>query len=117
MAQATHAYTTSKFHNLSNEALADAIGNADAVLKGAEAECEALKDEFKARGVLAAAGERFVTRNAGNHPRGKLRRKATVALTDSAQPHPTCKKACGFNKYLAGQYSAQRHGHASSSNR
>jgi integrase len=55
--------------------------------------------------------------NAGNHPRGKLRRKATVALTDSAQPHPTCKKACGFNKYLAGQYSAQRHGHASSSNR
>jgi hypothetical protein len=36
MAQATHAYTTSKFHNLSNEALADAIGNADAVLKGAK---------------------------------------------------------------------------------
>src|ERR1700722_15146285 len=64
MAQATHAYTTSKFHNLSNEALADAIGNADAVLKGAEAECKALKDEFKSRGVLTAAGERFtVTRS------------------------------------------------------
>jgi hypothetical protein len=64
MAQATHAYTTSKFHNLSNEALADAIGNADAALKGAEAECKALKDEFKARGVLAAAGQRFsVTRS------------------------------------------------------
>ena len=33
MAQAVHAYTTSKSHNLSNEALADAIGHADAVLK------------------------------------------------------------------------------------
>ena len=29
MAQAAHAYTTSKFHNLSNEALADALGEAD----------------------------------------------------------------------------------------
>jgi hypothetical protein len=47
MAQANHAYTTSKFHNLSNEALADAIGQADAVLKSAEAECNALKNEFK----------------------------------------------------------------------
>jgi hypothetical protein len=33
MAQAVPAYTTSKFHNLFNEALADAIGNADAALK------------------------------------------------------------------------------------
>jgi hypothetical protein len=64
MAQATHAYTTSKFHNLSNEALADAIGNADLAFKAHEAECKALKDEFKARGVLSAAGDRFtVTRS------------------------------------------------------
>ena len=64
MAQATHAYITSKFHNLSNEALADAIGHADAVLKGTEAECKALKDEFKSRGLLTAAGDRFaVTRS------------------------------------------------------
>src|ERR1700744_6115575 len=64
MAQATHAYSTSKFHNLSNEALADAIGHADAMLKGAEAECKALKEEFKIRGLLTAAGERFtVTRS------------------------------------------------------
>jgi hypothetical protein len=64
MAQATHAYTTSKFHNLSNEMLADAIGRADAILKSAEAEVKALKDEFKARGLLTAAGERFtVTRS------------------------------------------------------
>jgi hypothetical protein len=62
MAQATPAY--SRFHNLTNEPLADAIGNADAVLKGAEAECKALKDEFKQRGLLTAAGEHFtVTRS------------------------------------------------------
>ena len=50
MAQATQPYN--RFHNLSNEALADAIGQADAVLKGAEAECKALKDDFKQRGLL-----------------------------------------------------------------
>ena len=57
MVQATQHYN--QFHNLSNEALADAIGHADAVLKGAEAECKALKEEFKSRGLLTAAGERF----------------------------------------------------------
>jgi hypothetical protein len=62
MAQAAPAY--SRFHNLSNEALADAIGQADAILKGAEAEVKALKDEFKVRGLLTAAGEHFtVTRS------------------------------------------------------
>ncbi len=62
MAQATPTY--SKFHNLSNETLADAIGNADALLKGAEAEVKALKDEFKDRGLLTATGEHFtVTRS------------------------------------------------------
>ena len=30
MAQADHAYTTSQFHNLSNAALAGAVGHADA---------------------------------------------------------------------------------------
>ena len=41
MAQANRpAYTTYKFHNLSNEALAGAIGHADAVLKGAEAQSQ-----------------------------------------------------------------------------
>jgi hypothetical protein len=50
MAQATNPSTTPRFHNLSNEALADALGHADAVLKGAEAECKALKDEASASG-------------------------------------------------------------------
>jgi hypothetical protein len=62
MAQA--ANTFSRFHNFSNEALADAIGHADLALKAHEAECRALKDEFKSRGLLTAAGEHFtVTRS------------------------------------------------------
>jgi hypothetical protein len=62
MAQATESITTSRFHNLSNAALADALGHADAVLKGAEAECKALKDEIKRRGLLEVAGDSFVVR-------------------------------------------------------
>jgi hypothetical protein len=62
MAQAINPSITSRFHNLSNEALADALGHADAVLKGAEAESKALKDEFKRRGLIDAAGEHFAVR-------------------------------------------------------
>jgi hypothetical protein len=62
MAQAIHDYN--RFHNLSNEALADAIGNADLALKAHEAEVKALRDEFKTRGLLIAAGDHFtVTRS------------------------------------------------------
>jgi hypothetical protein len=64
MAQAVNPSITSRFHNLSNEALADELGHADALLKGAEAECKELKDEFKRRGLLTVAGEQFtVTRS------------------------------------------------------
>ena len=62
MAQATDLPTTSRFHNLSSGALADALGRADAVLKGAEAECKALKDEIKRRGLLEATGGSFAIR-------------------------------------------------------
>jgi hypothetical protein len=75
MAQAVSIPTTSRFHNLSNEALADAIGHADAVLKGAEAECQSLKDEFKHRGLLDAAGEHFTVR-ASEQISGRLDTKA-----------------------------------------
>jgi hypothetical protein len=62
MAQATHHHN--RFHNLSNEALADALGGADLALKAHEVEVKALKDEFKSRGLLTAAGEHFtVTRS------------------------------------------------------
>ena len=43
--------TTSRFHNLSDAALADELGRVDAISKAAEAELKALKDEFKARGL------------------------------------------------------------------
>jgi hypothetical protein len=59
MAKATNLSTTSRFHNVSDSVLADMLGQADAVLKGAEAECKALKDEFKARTLIEAAGEHF----------------------------------------------------------
>src|ERR1700685_1737673 len=50
--------TVSRFHNLSDEALADAIGRADAIVKGAEAEL-ATPNEFKARGLSDVAGDEF----------------------------------------------------------
>ena len=61
MAQATNLSTISpsRFHNLADSALADALGHADAVLKGAEAECKLLKEEFKRRGLVEVAGCRF----------------------------------------------------------
>ena len=62
MAQTT--CNCSRLHNFSDEALADAIGNGDLALKAHEAEVRALKEEFKHRGLLTAAGEHFtVTRS------------------------------------------------------
>src|ERR1700719_872022 len=77
MAQATVSATTipSRFHNLSHEMLADAIGHADAVLKGAEAECKSLKDEFKRRSLLEVAGDNF-TVTATEQIAGRLDTKA-----------------------------------------
>jgi hypothetical protein len=77
MAQADCRHTTIafRFHNLPNEALADALGHADAVLKGAEAECKALEDEFKRRGLLEAAGDEF-TVTATEQIAGRLDAKA-----------------------------------------
>jgi hypothetical protein len=77
MAQATNPSTTSapRFHNLSNEALADLLGQADAVLKGAEAECKLLKDEFKRRGLVEVAGDQFIV-TATEQIAGRLDSKA-----------------------------------------
>jgi hypothetical protein len=76
MAKATNlSTTTSRFHNLSNEALADMLGHADAVLKGAEAECKLLKDEFKRRGLVEVAGDQF-TVTATEQIAGRLDSKA-----------------------------------------
>ena len=77
MAKATHLATTtpSRFHNVSDEALADMLGQADAVLKGAEAECKLLKDEFKRRGLVEVAGDQF-TVTATEQIAGRLDSKA-----------------------------------------
>jgi hypothetical protein len=83
MAQATNLFTTSRFHNLSSEALADAIGHADAVLKGAEAECKALKDEFKRRELTEVAGDDFVV-TATEQIAGRLDTKAVKEFLGEA---------------------------------
>jgi hypothetical protein len=57
MAQATQPYT--RFHNLSNEALADLVGEADSAKKAAEARLADLKNELQLRNVTEAAGENF----------------------------------------------------------
>jgi hypothetical protein len=51
--------TTRRFHNHSDGVLADALGRADTILKAAEAEVAALKDEFKFRGLKAASGDAY----------------------------------------------------------
>ena len=56
---ATATPTISRFHNLCDAALADELGRIDSITKAAEAELKALKEEFKARGLLAAAGDAF----------------------------------------------------------
>ena len=75
MAQAVSILTTNRFHNFSDNALADAIGSADATLKGAEAACKALKDEFKARCLTEVIGEHF-TITATEQIAGRLDTKA-----------------------------------------
>ena len=71
--------TVSRFHNLGDEALADAIGRADAIVKGAEAELTALKDEFKARGLADVAGDDF-TVTASEQIAGRLDAKTVKAF-------------------------------------
>lgn len=75
--------TASRFHNLSDAALADEIGRMDAIVKSAEAELKALKDELKARGVMEAQGERF-TVTATEQIAGRLDGKAVKAFLGDA---------------------------------
>jgi hypothetical protein len=49
----------SRFHNISDAALADMIGQADAFAKAADAELVALKDEAKRRGAELLIGDAF----------------------------------------------------------
>jgi hypothetical protein len=67
--------TTSRFHNLSDAALADELGRVDSISKATEAEMKALKDEFKARGLSAATGDAFMV-TATEQIAGRLDAKA-----------------------------------------
>lgn len=49
----------SRFHNLADEALADALGRAHAIARAAETELDSLKSEFKARGLAEVIGDEF----------------------------------------------------------
>jgi hypothetical protein len=83
MATLNNTTALSRFHNLSDEALADAIGRADAVVKGAEAELTALKDEFKSRGLSEVAGDEFAV-TATEQIAGRLDAKAVKAFLGDA---------------------------------
>src|ERR1700690_3866595 len=80
---ATPSITTSRFHNLSDAALADEIGRVDAIMKSAEAELKALKDEFKARGLSTASGDAFSV-TATEQIAGRLDAKAVKAFLGDA---------------------------------
>ena len=71
--------TVFSLSDLSNEALADAISRADAIVKGAEAELATLKDEFKARGLSEVAGDDFAV-TATERIAGRLDSKAVKAF-------------------------------------
>jgi hypothetical protein len=79
---ATSQHTT-RFHNLSDAALADELGRVDAISKAAETELKALKDEFKARGLLAASGESFAV-TATEQIAGRLDATAVRAFLGAA---------------------------------
>src|SRR5450755_3187969 len=80
---ATASNTTSRFHNLSDAALADEIGRVDAIVKSAEAELKALKDEFKARGLNEVSGDAFSV-TATEQIAGRLDAKAVKAFLGDA---------------------------------
>src|SRR5580692_2868317 len=75
MATSQNIILASRFHNLSDAALADEIGRVDAIAKAAEAELKALKDELKARGLKEASGDNY-TITATEQIAGRLDAKA-----------------------------------------
>jgi hypothetical protein len=66
------------FDNITNEALADEMGQLDAMIKGLEARLDAAKAEFKSRGIAGADGSKFsVTKSVAI--RASLNQKAVLA--------------------------------------
>ncbi|HEV2572006.1 MAG TPA: hypothetical protein VGU72_09735 [Beijerinckiaceae bacterium] len=52
--------TINRFHNVSDAALADMLGAADAIMKAAKAELDAHKAEFQKRGLASMAGAKYL---------------------------------------------------------
>ena len=75
----------SRYHNLSDGALADALGRADLIAKAHEAEVAALKDEFKSRGLTAATGDAYAV-TASEQISGRLDTKAVRQFLGDAYP-------------------------------
>jgi hypothetical protein len=75
MATSQNITAPSRFHNLSDAALADELGRVDAISKAAETELKALKDEFKSRGKAEVTGDAFMV-TATEQIAGRLDAKA-----------------------------------------
>jgi hypothetical protein len=75
MATSNTITPTSRFHNLSNAALADELGRVDSIVKAAEAELKLLKDDFPARGLQEVIGDAFAV-SATEQIAGRLDAKA-----------------------------------------
>ena len=86
MATNADTTTTSRFHNISDAALADEIGRVDSISKAAEAELKLLKDEFKQRALAEVAGAAF-TVTATDQIAGRLDSKAVREFLG-----PTCTR-------------------------
>jgi hypothetical protein len=83
---ATATNTTTRFHNLSDAALADEIGRVDSISKAAETELKVLKDEFKARGLADVTGDAFMV-TATEQIAGRLDAKAVRDYLGAAYSH------------------------------
>jgi hypothetical protein len=77
MANSQNITAPSRFHNLSDAALADELGRVDSIFKAAQTGGirKALKDEFKARGLSAVTGDAFMV-TATEQIAGRLDAKA-----------------------------------------
>jgi hypothetical protein len=83
MADIKNSTSPSRFHNLSDAALADELGRVDAIAKAAEAELSELKTEFRTRGLSSVAGDRF-TVTATDQVSWRLDAKAVRAFLGDA---------------------------------
>jgi hypothetical protein len=83
MATTQTTTSPSRFHNLSDAALADELGRVDAISKAAEAELTSLKTEFRNRGLSSVAGNRF-TVTASDQVSWRLDTKAVRAFLGDA---------------------------------